>query len=190
MPNSFEFSFFEFSSCRKLRLMHWGSFPLHRLWRQAILPLNCKTQTQRNLFEILLNQPEIWSYLPFSDWFGSKRTSVRVRINRKMVNTIWFRVYLIRFRKYFSVCRQVHQTVRTLHPLSKTLAALDILRVQWRSPLKSPIMIVLCWCEGFQVGSQLGPTMRPGDARISDCCIFQSVTKNSLRKILSRKLQN
>ena len=28
--------------------------------------------TQRNLFEILLNQPEIRLYLPFSDWFGSK----------------------------------------------------------------------------------------------------------------------
>ena len=32
--------------------------------------------------------------------------SVRLlfQINRKMVNTIWFRFYLIRFRKYFSVC--------------------------------------------------------------------------------------
>ena len=47
--------------------------------------------TQRNLFEILLNQTEIWLYLPFSDWFGTKRTSVWFQINRIMVNTIRFR---------------------------------------------------------------------------------------------------
>jgi len=61
--------------------------------------------TQRNISEILLNQPEIRWYLPFSNWFGSKRTSVWIQINRKMVNTIWFRVDLTRFRKYFSGCR-------------------------------------------------------------------------------------
>ena len=38
--------------------------------------------TQRNIFEILLNQPEIWLYLPFSDWFETKRTSVWFQINR------------------------------------------------------------------------------------------------------------
>ena len=32
--------------------------------------------TQRNLFEILLNQTEIRLYLPYSNWFGTKRTSV------------------------------------------------------------------------------------------------------------------
>jgi len=60
--------------------------------------------TKRNVFEILLNQPWIRLYLPFSDWFRSKRTSVWIKINRKMVNTIWFRVDLIRFRKYLSAC--------------------------------------------------------------------------------------
>ena len=35
-----------------------------------------RTYTQRDLFEILLNQNEIRLYLPFSDWFGTKRTSV------------------------------------------------------------------------------------------------------------------
>ena len=40
----------------------------------------------------------------FPDWFGSKQTSVWIQINRKMVNTIWFRVDLIRFQKDFSVC--------------------------------------------------------------------------------------
>ena len=60
--------------------------------------------TRRNLFEILLNQREIKLQLPFSDWFGTKRTSVWFQINRKMVNTIWFQFDLIRFRKDFSVC--------------------------------------------------------------------------------------
>ena len=60
-------------------------------------------------FEILLNQTEIKLYLPFSDWFGTKRTSVWFQINRKMVNTIWFRLELMRFRKdfFFSVCRDI-----------------------------------------------------------------------------------
>ena len=55
-------------------------------------------------FKILLDQPEIRLYLPISDWFGTKRTSVWFQIIRKMVNTIWFWVDLIRFGKYFSVC--------------------------------------------------------------------------------------
>ena len=60
--------------------------------------------TEKNLFEILLNQPEIRSYLPFSDWFGTKRTSVWFQNNREIVNTIWFLFNLIKFGKYFSVC--------------------------------------------------------------------------------------
>ena len=60
--------------------------------------------TQRNIFEILLNQTEMRLSLPFSDWFGSKRKSIWFKINRKIVKTIWFRFDLIRFRKYFSVC--------------------------------------------------------------------------------------
>ena len=43
-------------------------------------------------------------YLPFYDWFWTKRTYVWFKINRKMINTIWFRYDLSRFRKYFSVC--------------------------------------------------------------------------------------
>ena len=63
-------------------------------------------QQQRNLFEILLNQTEIRLYLPFSEWFGTKQMSVWCQINRKMINTIWFRFDLIRFRKdYFMCCR-------------------------------------------------------------------------------------
>ena len=58
---------------------------------------------QRKLFGILLIQTEIRLWLPFSYWFGSKRMSVWIQINRKRVNTIWFRVDLTRFQKVFSV---------------------------------------------------------------------------------------
>ena len=58
--------------------------------------------TQRNIFKILSNQPEIRLYLPFSDWFGIKRTSVWFKINRKMTNTIWFRVDLIRHSNWWN----------------------------------------------------------------------------------------
>ena len=59
---------------------------------------------QRYLFEILSNQTEIRLYLPSSDWFGTIQTSVCFQINRKMVNTIVFLLYLLIFRKVFSVC--------------------------------------------------------------------------------------
>ena len=62
--------------------------------------------TQRNLFGILLNQLEIRLYLPFSVWFETKRSSVWFHtISFGLVNTIWFQVSLIRFRKDFSVCK-------------------------------------------------------------------------------------
>ena len=60
--------------------------------------------TQINLFEIWINQIEIILYIPFSDWFGSKRTFVWFYINRKMVDTIWLRLDLISYREDFSVC--------------------------------------------------------------------------------------
>ena len=59
--------------------------------------------TQGNHFEILLNQTEIRLYLPFFEWFGAKRTFVWFQFNLEMVNTIWFRFDLIRFRTDFSV---------------------------------------------------------------------------------------
>ena len=49
------------------------------------------------------NHIEIRLYLPLNDCFGTKRTSVWIQINRKMLYTIWFRFDLIRFWKYFSV---------------------------------------------------------------------------------------
>ena len=63
--------------------------------------------TPNYFFEIWLKQPGIISYLPFSEWFRSKRTSIWIHINRKMLNTIWFQVDLIRFRKDFSVCSYI-----------------------------------------------------------------------------------
>ena len=68
------------------------------------LPSCIASYIQRDLFEILLNKPEIRFYLSFSGWFETKRRSVWFPINRKMVNTIWFWGDLIRFRKDFSVC--------------------------------------------------------------------------------------
>ena len=62
-------------------------------------------------WEISLNQPQIRLYLPLSDWFGSKRKSVWILISWKIVNTIWFRVDLIRFRKDFSVCATIRRAV-------------------------------------------------------------------------------
>ena len=59
--------------------------------------------TQENLFDVLLKQTEIRLYLPCTDWFGTKRTSVWFQINRKMVNTIWFWFDPIRFCKDISV---------------------------------------------------------------------------------------
>ena len=38
--------------------------------------LGVRTCTQRNYFEILLNHTEIRLYLPFPDWYGTKRSSV------------------------------------------------------------------------------------------------------------------
>ena len=68
--------------------------------------VNDSLYTQRNLVEILLNQPKIRLYLSFSDWFGPKPTSVWFQSNRCMVNTIWFQFNLIRFQKDSSVCTQ------------------------------------------------------------------------------------
>ena len=74
--------------------------------------------TQKKLFKIILNQPEIRLYLPFSDWFGTKQTSVCLQINRKMVNTIWFQIDLIRFRKDFSVCRGRYRAFPNHHQIT------------------------------------------------------------------------
>ena len=45
--------------------------------------------TRRNIFQILSNQTEIRLYLPLSDWFWIKLTSVWFQINRSMVKIFW-----------------------------------------------------------------------------------------------------
>ena len=61
-------------------------------------PWSC---TQRNLFEILLNQTEIGLYLPFSDWFGTKRTSFWFQIHpengKYNLISVWFNKISKRF---------------------------------------------------------------------------------------------
>ena len=61
--------------------------------------------TQRNFFEFLLNKTGIRLYLPFSNCFRAKQTSVWFQINRKLVYTIWFQFDLMWFGKYFSACK-------------------------------------------------------------------------------------
>ena len=56
----------------------------------------------RNIIKSTRNRIVLTIYV----WFRSKRTSVWIHIIRKMVNTIWFRVDLIIFRKDFSVKRE------------------------------------------------------------------------------------
>ena len=73
------------------------------MWASECLQ-NVYMYSQRKLLEILLNQTEIKLYIPFSDWFGTKRTSVWFQIIRKIVYTIWFQFDSSRFRKDFSVC--------------------------------------------------------------------------------------
>ena len=63
----------------------------------------------------LQNWSVIILYLPVSDWFGNKRTCQFVfQINLKMVNTIWFRFDLIRFRKKY-LCVVLHFVTLLFH---------------------------------------------------------------------------
>ena len=60
----------------------------------------------RSYNHILLNMIVEKLYLSFSNWFENKRNAIWFQINRKMINKIWFRLDLTRFRKDFSVCRR------------------------------------------------------------------------------------
>ena len=103
-------------------VFNWNFFIIGRLKRLTGGPLELSVwywsdhnrprgYTQRNIFQ---NQTEIRLYLPYSDWFLEQQTdaSVRFQINRKMVNTIWFRFDLIIFRKDFSVCGSSRAVIR------------------------------------------------------------------------------
>ena len=95
--------FISWRMCQKRKSQHqvWGAI---RSFDDSNFYLN---NTQRNVFEILLNQTEITLYLPCTDWFGTANVHCAFAVlnkSRKMVNTIWFWFDLIRFRKDFSVC--------------------------------------------------------------------------------------
>ena len=57
--------------------------------------------------EILLNQSKIILYLPYSDWFGSKRMSVWTQFYRKIVNTIWIQVDFNKISKKFLCVQEI-----------------------------------------------------------------------------------
>ena len=100
--------------------------------------------TQRNPFEILLT---------FFDWFGTKRTSVWIQINREVVNKIRFRFDLIRFRKGLSVCSTPGKERLPLPETSGSRHNGNPIK----GPLKNLNTIVLSWSKGFQRGPKLGP---------------------------------
>ena len=68
--------------------------------------------TQTNIFWILLNEPEIRLYLPFFDWFGTKRTSVWFQNQSENVkyNLTW-----VWFNKIWKIllCSLVPSSLRT-----------------------------------------------------------------------------
>ena len=87
-------------------------------------------------------------YLPFSNWCGTanghcpleqQTNTVRLlfQINRCMVNTIWFRFDLMRFRKHFSVCTELNffNNHRYSYPRGGK-GALGIIWKQLNTPLK------------------------------------------------------
>ena len=57
-----------------------------------------KDYTQRNIFGILLNQTEIRLYLPFSDRFETKRTSVWCLPSSACSNIIYMYIYIHKYR--------------------------------------------------------------------------------------------
>ena len=73
-----------------VRILHcWNQYFQHSFFKWIVHKLVLFfLHSQRIFYEILLNRTEIRLYLPFPDWFGTKRTSVWFKINLKMVNTI------------------------------------------------------------------------------------------------------
>jgi len=76
---------------RRQFLYVWSFFPVQ---------LSYTEKSFRNLIKSYLNQIVFTMYRLI---WNSKRTSFWFKINRCMVNTIWYRFDLIRFRKDFSV---------------------------------------------------------------------------------------
>ena len=97
--------------------------------------------TQRNNFEILLNQSEIWLYLPYSDWFGTASGRCPCAVPNQSDNgkynliSVWF----IKISKVF-LC--------VSRPSS----------LDWKKYISCPKGSPLCI-----MGSIWGPTLKPRD---------------------------
>ena len=102
-------------------LPNWGYHALKSLKRTSQHYMRCqgrgmkgvlnRAPAHRNIFEILLNQIEIRLYLTCFVWYGTKRTSVWIQINRKMVISFWLnkisKIYLcVRGEDFFYSKRQ------------------------------------------------------------------------------------
>ena len=59
----------------------WFPFDLRRFGKDFLVCCRLVLHTEKS-FQIFSNQNEIRLYLPISDWFGTKRTSVWYQINR------------------------------------------------------------------------------------------------------------
>ena len=94
-PIDFEKNGFPFGS-KSIQLMRL-------LWLLWEVDLSACSFTQGNVFEILLDRTGIGLYLPFSDWSGTKLTSVWFQIGRRVVNAIRVLFDFVCFRKDFSV---------------------------------------------------------------------------------------
>ena len=64
-----------------------SDWDIEALWLESSVTRNWK---QRNWLLILVKPTDIRYYLPFFDWFGTKRNTVWFQINWKLVNNIWF----------------------------------------------------------------------------------------------------
>ena len=82
----------------------WHCFVLANYLRINFIQTGIQPSSLGTHREILLNHTGIGLYLPLSDLFGSKRTSLWFQMNSKAVSRIWFRFDLIGFRIDFSVC--------------------------------------------------------------------------------------
>ena len=75
-------SFFFFFALQRFAIAHRASISiskknnLDKKQRGEHSSWGWENYAQRKLFEILLNQTEVRLYLPCTDWFGTKRTSV------------------------------------------------------------------------------------------------------------------
>ena len=97
-----------------------------------------KSRMLRHRRTILVKSAQIRLYLPFYDWSGTKPDPVWCQINRKMQNTIWFRLIGPESEVYFSVCDQRRKEIF----FQKLLKLVIVILVNWHiSPRHSCICL-------------------------------------------------